>query len=68
MFEFNRFKNVLGMFEYEEIQKELFQLYTAKKVLERYGINTRIIDKRIIDYYDMIDNINGGYFDERERN
>lgn len=65
MFEFNRFKNVLGIFEYEEIQKELFQLYTAKKVLEKYGINTRVIDKRI---FDILENIDGGYFDGRERN
>ena len=55
MFEFND-KNVLEY--YKEIQKELFYLYTAKKVLQKYNIKTRVIDKRILDYYDMLENIN----------
>ena len=60
MFEF------IGMFEYEEIQKELFQLYTAKKILEKYGINTRVIDKRILDFYDMLYNdLESEGYDER---
>ena len=36
------------MSKYESIKKELYYLYEAKKILEKYCINTRSIEARII--------------------
>ena len=39
-----------------EIKKELHYLYEAKKILEKYGINTRSIETRIITCLNLLKN------------
>ena len=38
------------MTKYEKIKKELEYLYEAKKILQKYDINSKSIDKRIDIY------------------
>ena len=38
----------------DEIQKEIELLLQAKKLLQKYGISTKILDEKINDYFKNI--------------